>query len=295
MKNKTPIISVIMPVYNTPEKYLREAIDSVFSQTISDWELIIIDDCSKKIDVKSIVESYHCEKIKYLKNQTNSGAAIARNLGLKNATGEYIAILDSDDIALPKRFEKQLKYLKKHTDVGAVGSWAEVFPKKELWCPPEIFSYFNVLTYSPWLINSSMMARHDILKKHNLIFNTEYVPAEDYYFWSCFIHYAKIANIQEVLVKYRAGEGISFMQRDRMIIQSLCIKQEMLDFLTPNKKIQEQLKSFLTVEINTPYKIKNRNKYRAKYCFYKGLWVLCGKNNFFKKKMEKTKRKMKGL
>ena len=143
---KEPLISVIMPVYNTPEKYLREAIESVLSQTFENWELLIIDDCSDKIEVKLIVDSYCCNKIKYLKNEKNSGAAVARNLGLKNAKGKYIAILDSDDIAIPNRFEKQFQYLEKNDDVGVVGSWAEVFPKKQIWMPPETFSYFKFLS-----------------------------------------------------------------------------------------------------------------------------------------------------
>ena len=284
-----------MPVYNTPENYLREAIDSILNQTFQDFELLIIDDCSTKIDVKSIIEKYDNKKIKYLKNPKNLGAAEARNLGLKNAEGEFIAILDSDDIALPLRFEKQVNYLKVHPEVGAVGSWAEVFPEKQIWMPPEHFSFFNVLTFAPWLINSSMMMRKNILDKYELKYDTSYVPSEDYHLWSHLIRYTKIANIQEVLVRYRAGEGISFTQYDKMIIQSNRIKQEMLDFLTLNDEIQEQIKSLLMVNITKSKTRKHRNKYKIKYCIYKGLWILGGKGNFYKTKMEKTKRKMKGL
>jgi hypothetical protein len=98
-----------------------------------------------------------------------------------------------------------------------------------------------------------------------------------------------------VLVRYRAGEGISFTQYDKMIIQSNRIKQEMLDFLTLNDEIQEQIKSLLMVNITKSKTRKHRNKYRIKYYIYKGLWILGGKGNFYKTKMEKTKRKMKGL
>ena len=286
---KDPTISVIMPVYNTPEQYLREAIESVLSQTFKDWELLIIDDCSNKINVKLIVDSYSSNKIKYFKNQKNSGAAVARNLGLKNAKGKYIAILDSDDIALPNRFEKQFQYLEKNDDVGVVGSWAEVFPKKEIWMPPEVFSYLNVLKFSPWLIHSSIMMRKSILEKFELNYNTSYIPSEDYHLWSRIVRYAKIANIQEVLVKYRAGEGISYVQFDKMMAQTKRIQEEMIAFLTQN----EQLKNDITLILYPKH--KKKLKYRVKYILYKGLWILGGKKNFYKAKMEKTKRKMKGL
>ena len=103
-----PKISVIMTVYNTEEKYLREAIESVLNQTFSDFEFIIVDDGSTNNAVE-VVKSYRDERIKLVLNGKNLGMAKSSNIGLEMAQGEYIARMDSDDISLPERFEKQVE------------------------------------------------------------------------------------------------------------------------------------------------------------------------------------------
>ena len=104
------LVSVIMPSYNTAE-YIAETIESVINQTYPYWELIIVDDCSTD-DTDSVVERYLSdERIRYLKNEKNSGAAISRNYALREAKGKWIAFLDSDDIWLPKKLETQITFM----------------------------------------------------------------------------------------------------------------------------------------------------------------------------------------
>jgi glycosyltransferase involved in cell wall biosynthesis len=103
------MISIIIPVYNREEE-LKRAITSVIEQTIKNWELIVIDDFSEK-DIKSIVNSFSDERIKYYRLDKKGNANVCRNLGIKNAKGEYIAMLDSDDEWLPKHLEKSLQLL----------------------------------------------------------------------------------------------------------------------------------------------------------------------------------------
>ncbi len=106
------LVSIIMPNYNGC-RYLRETIDSVLSQTYAHWELIFVDDCSRD-DSLDIISSYGDKRIKTLQNKQNSGAAASRNYALREACGEWIAFLDSDDIWLPEKLEKQIDFMIKN-------------------------------------------------------------------------------------------------------------------------------------------------------------------------------------
>lgn len=110
--NNTPSISIIMPAYNS-RGTIRESIQSVVNQTFTDWELLIIDDCSPE-SMKDIAESFHDERIRYIRLLKNSGVAAARNTGITQAKGRYIAFLDSDDLWLPEKLAKQLQFMEKN-------------------------------------------------------------------------------------------------------------------------------------------------------------------------------------
>ncbi|WP_296400675.1 glycosyltransferase family 2 protein [Acidaminococcus timonensis] len=109
MANNTPNVSIIMPAYNS-RNTIGASIQSVISQTFTDWELLIIDDCSPET-MKDIADSFHDERIKYIRLLKNSGVAAARNMGISQAKGRYIAFLDSDDFWLPEKLEKQLQFM----------------------------------------------------------------------------------------------------------------------------------------------------------------------------------------
>jgi glycosyltransferase involved in cell wall biosynthesis len=108
------LVSIIMPSYNTG-RFIAESIRSVLAQTYTNWELIIVDDASTD-DTDAVVEDLkrNCERrkaIHYLKNAQNSGAAVSRNRALREARGEWIAFLDSDDLWTPDKLEKQLAFM----------------------------------------------------------------------------------------------------------------------------------------------------------------------------------------
>jgi len=118
----TAFISVIMPVYNRAE-FIGEAIQSILSQTYKNFELIIIDDASTDNTLKVISEfTDDDDRILLLKNKKNEGVAATRNRGIEIAKGEFIAFMDSDDISLPQRFEKQVKIFCSHKEVIVCGS-----------------------------------------------------------------------------------------------------------------------------------------------------------------------------
>ena len=109
-----PLVSVIMPAYNA-EKYISKAIASVQQQTIENWELIVIDDCSGDGTAEVVAGFAQADsRIRFLKNEQNSGVARTRNRGIEVCTGEYVAFLDSDDIWHPEKLECQIKCLQEN-------------------------------------------------------------------------------------------------------------------------------------------------------------------------------------
>ncbi|WP_339213226.1 glycosyltransferase family 2 protein [Ornithinibacillus sp. FSL M8-0202] len=109
--NPNPLISVITPAFNA-EKFITQTIESVLEQTYSNWEMIIVDDCSTDRTIELITAySQKDNRIKLLQLEKNSGSAVARNVAMKNAKGKYIAFLDSDDIWFPGKLEKQLHFM----------------------------------------------------------------------------------------------------------------------------------------------------------------------------------------
>ncbi|WP_353845132.1 sugar transferase [Ruminococcus sp.] len=135
------LVSIIMPSYNTAQ-YIEKTIKSVLNQTYTNWELIIVDDCSTD-NTDDVVKNYLSDKrIKYLKNEQNSGAAVSRNRALREAKGQWISFLDSDDLWMPEKLEKQICFMKEngynfsytdYEEISAEGNMTGVFvtgPKK---------------------------------------------------------------------------------------------------------------------------------------------------------------------
>ena len=125
------LVSIIMPSYNTAE-YIAASIQSVLSQTYKNWELIIVDDCSADTTDDAVKPFLSDERIKYLKNEKNSGAAVSRNRALREAAGKWIAFLDSDDLWMPDKLIKQIGFMNEHgyrfsyTDYSEIGADGKV-------------------------------------------------------------------------------------------------------------------------------------------------------------------------
>lgn len=113
MQSMNELVSIIMPSYNTAN-YISESIKSVQAQGYSNWKLIIVDDCSTD-NTDDIVKPFLIDsRIRYLKNERNSGAAVSRNRALREAKGRWIAFLDSDDLWVPEKLEKQIGFMEKN-------------------------------------------------------------------------------------------------------------------------------------------------------------------------------------
>ena len=120
-----PEVSVLLPVYNTPEDFLRQAVESILNQTFQDFELLIVNDASTT-DVEKVIRSYSDSRIKYFKNKTNLGISGTRNILLDKAQGKYLAVMDHDDISLPERLAREVDFLDCHPNIGVVSCRAKV-------------------------------------------------------------------------------------------------------------------------------------------------------------------------
>lgn len=196
-------ISVIMPVYNA-ENYLKEAIDSILEQTFADFELIIINDGSTD-NSDGIVSGYTDPRIVYLKNEGNKGLVYTLNRGLSLARGEYIARMDSDDIAMPGRFGKQVEYLDNNATVGICAMGIEQIGELGG------VRYFSErseeiavdLLFQCALCHPTVMIRKSMLIEYQLAYDPDYEKAEDYRLWCQAITKLKIVTLREVGLKYR--------------------------------------------------------------------------------------------
>lgn len=140
------LVSVIMPSYNTAD-YIADSIKSVISQTYQNWELIIVDDCSTD-NTDDIVSYFSDNRIKYMKNKKNMGAAATRNRALREAKGEWIAFLDSDDLWLPNKLEKQINFMKSNGYVFSYHNYEKIDENNE---------NLNVIVTGPKLITRKEM------------------------------------------------------------------------------------------------------------------------------------------
>ena len=118
------LVSIIMPSYNTG-KFIKETINSVINQTYNNWELIIVDDCSTD-NTDDVVKTIKDNRIKYIKNKENSGAAISRNVALREAKGRWIAFLDSDDLWKKDKLERQIKFMEKNNYYFSYTNYVEI-------------------------------------------------------------------------------------------------------------------------------------------------------------------------
>ena len=125
----TPTVSILMPIYKTAP-YLREAMDSILSQIFSDYELIILNDCSPD-NADEILDTYSDSRIVRYKGEKNVGLSNILNVGIGMARGKYIARMDSDDVSLPDRLRIQVDYMEAHPDIDLVSVGMQLFGAKE--------------------------------------------------------------------------------------------------------------------------------------------------------------------
>lgn len=219
-----PKISVIMPVYNC-EMYIRQAVESILNQTFSDFELIIIDDCSTDSTLE-IIKSYKDCRINIVEKEQNTGLTNSIIQGVLLAKGEYIARMDGDDISMPGRFKTQLNFLENNPEIILCGSAVEIIGKNFISRYPTTHEMIKIqLCFNASFYHPTIMTRRKVLTTNN--YDKGFEPAEDYELWTRLVTIGKLANLDEVLLHYRIHENqTSSMRKQEQ--ESLIFKCQML-------------------------------------------------------------------
>lgn len=205
---EVPLVSIIMPAYNA-EKFIEQAILSVQNQTVKDWELLVIDDCStdSTIEIVEKIKSMD-SRIKLLKNKENLGSAKTRNYGFELARGKYVALLDSDDYWYPLKLEKQIVKLETECADLVYCSYAIVDENRNKCCKdfivPNRANLQTILVKSVVSCSTALMTI-ELVKKHH--FNEEFYH-EDYVYWLEVLQSGvKAVGTLEVLAEYRQSSN----------------------------------------------------------------------------------------
>lgn len=267
---QTHLISVLMPVYNTKEEYLRTSIESILNQTITDFEFIIVNDGSTN-NAEEVILSYKDNRIKYVK-QENQGIVGALNNAWSKASGKYIARMDSDDIAYPERFAKQVNFLEENPEYSLVGSWAKIIHSKNIIKLPQDIKIMDLLADCMFIHPSIMFNKADF-EKFNLQYENGFEYAEDYCLYANAVKHLKMTNLQEVLLDYRVyPENSSSKNRDIRIKSSFKVQDLILENLSNDKNLQEKILNLAYLKkrkrnkfIESIFSIKNLYKNWAKY------------------------------
>lgn len=217
-----PKISVLLPVYNG-EKYIETAIKSILDQSLSDFELIIINDGSTD-NTSTLLQEYAIidSRIKVITNDCNKGIVHSLNSGLAISCGEYIARQDADDISFDERLEKQMSCMDDHDDVGVLGTWSESIDNDGVTSiisrpPAQSFLIKWSLLFGNCMIHSSVLIRRSILKQLGG-YDEKQIFAEDYDLWSRVSFEYRLLNLPEILVKHRLHSNrVSVLNSERQL------------------------------------------------------------------------------
>lgn len=271
-----PKVSVIIPTYNRA-KYLSEAIDSVLAQVYQDFEIIIVDDGSTD-NTRNIVEKYvknFPEKIRYF-FQEKKGSSAARNNGIRNAKGEYIAFLDSDDKWLSEKLEKQMKLIK-NEDVGFVYSNAYVENNGKMTSrikpTSAVLDFYGLFCEGKSIVMSTVLIKKEYLKKVGMFDESLQVAVDHDLLARVLLDY-KVKHLNEPLAIYREHlnnvssdmermnkNGIMICEKflkekkvpRRIVLKKLAYKYYMLGKLYyENKKYKEATKAIGSAIITFP-------------------------------------------
>jgi hypothetical protein len=229
-RGDAPRVSVLVPTYNT-RRYVREAVESLLAQTFVEHEILVIDDASTDASTEAL-EHLDDPRLRIVRHHRNHGLSGARNTGLALARGDYIALLDADDVARPRRLERQAALLDARPEVGVVATWTNridaegrlVGTAGDEWRLPDAALRPLLLFCNPFSA-STLMLRRAVLPAHGF----KPVYAEDYAMTADISRLAELAVVHELLVDYRHTPG-SIMQSklDRVAEAALATQRSLL-------------------------------------------------------------------
>jgi glycosyltransferase involved in cell wall biosynthesis len=237
--SRVPRIAVVLPVHNG-EKYIREAIQSVLDQTFTDFELLVIDDGSTD-NTLQIISGFVDLRLRVIPFASHRGLALALNTGMIESRSEFIARMDADDICMPRRFERQVLFLKNHPDISICGTWMREFGTVRAHsCPPTDAEHVRASLFFGWAMNHpTLMLRRSFLERFSLLYKDQF--CEDLEFLITASQFTRLANIPECLIKYRRHNyqfSAVYRQQQRDALEKLLVRQ--LRVLVPEATDDEE-------------------------------------------------------
>ena len=270
-------VTVLMPTYNVAP-YLKEAVESVLRQSYSDFDLLIIDDCSTDNTI-SVAQSIHDPRIRIVQNEHNLGLADNLNRGLSLIDTELVARMDGDDIAEPHWLQSEVAVLDAHPEIGICGGGFERFgtmqtvvrlPEK----PEEILT--NMLFECSIIVPTFRM---NLYRDHNLRYRSDAFPVEDYRFWADCLRVTQAYNIQDTLFHYRMHpKQICSSLREKQQEKVNEVRHYMLNLFGDGLSDNDR-NYFIGEFING--EIKNRADLQSRYDFIDKLVRINQSNHFF--------------
>lgn len=233
-----PLVSVLMSVHNT-EDYVANAIESILTQTLTDFEFIIVDDCSTD-QTPLILNKYSDSRIIRLTNDSNLGLTKSLNIGISYCQGSYIARMDADDISKQIRLSQEVNYLLAHTEVCGVcsnydnidslGNYinSSTINNSENWLQWQML-YKNVIAHSSMMINANLLKE----KKYNEYFKT----SQDYELWSRLLKEGYLIHVLSnklVQIREHVNRISNLPNRSQLINSQIIIKANLDNFFSSN-------------------------------------------------------------
>lgn len=232
---KTPAASVIVPVYNG-EAYLDVALRSILTQTFPDFELIVHDDASTD-RTSEIIRAHGDPRIVLVRTENREGISAGLNRCISMARSDLVFRMDADDIALPRRLERQVAFMQANPEVGVCGSWYESFSETgtgKVVHTAETHDHLRFITlFQTPFGHPTVVLRKSEPLKHGQFYGTRRIT-EDYDLWSRLVDRTRFANLQEVLLRYRSNPAGGTLSRQPMIMAAVHeIQLEQLGRLLP--------------------------------------------------------------
>jgi glycosyltransferase involved in cell wall biosynthesis len=204
-----PKISVLTPLYNTPPDALCAMLESILNQTYTDFEFLLLNDSPNNTDIRDIVLSYDDMRIHYMENESNLGITKSRNKLIDMARGQYLAVVDHDDISLPTRFAVQVAFLDANPHVGVVGGNMYEVRNGQIVSKTNLPIHDNDIKLSlvnePYVcipVHPTSMIRASVLRDNNIRYDEKWTPCEDHALWLDLMDYTCFHNVPDVVLKY---------------------------------------------------------------------------------------------
>lgn len=260
---KFPLVTVIVAVYNDNPEYLTQALNSLRNQTYENIEVIVLDD-SSNAETRSVVDSFVSDdRFRIVRKAEKMGFVKALNIGLEEAKGQYIARMDSDDISELDRIKKQVVYLENHEDISVIGGQMDIINengeiishRKYPECGIKLFLYS--LIRDP-LSHPTVMMKRKIVDE-GFRYDESMKKAEDIDLWLRIMNHGyKIANLQDVLLKYRIENN--FNEKRTGDQQRYVFKARIR-----NLSLRRPVFSFFSMIFTTIYRFAPRNVLASLY------------------------------